>query len=316
VVLPAGGANLARVAVTLPGDLAPDVNGLNRACDPAALAAGACPPQARIGTATAASPLAPAPLTGPVLLVGGAFPPPLVIPLTGAVPLTLRAETALPAGVGEGLTNTLGGLPDLPVTRFDLELTGGPTGLLSTLDDLCRSGARTSARAVFTAHSGRVVDTTVPLAVNGCAGGGTATRARPRGTASLRFRGTTGTLRARVLAGRGAPGLKTVRLTLPAGLSATVLARRAAVRLPRVFALGRRLRGGAVRVRGRRLTVRVAGRGGRTVSVTWAGLRAVGSLPRRLSRRPRLTFVARVTEASRRATTLRLRVRPVVSRAP
>jgi hypothetical protein len=91
-------------------------------------------------------------------------------------------------------------------------------------------------------------------------------------------------------------------------------ARATAGRLPRVFALGRRLRGSAVRVRGRTLEVRVAGKGGRVVSIRWTGLRAVGSLPRRLSRRPRLTFVARVTEASRRVTTLRLRVRPAVSR--
>ncbi len=315
VTVPAGGANLARVSVTLPPDLDADINGLGHACPPDRLAAPqTCPAESSIGQAVASSPLAPAPLTGPVILGSGSFPPPLVIPLTGAVPLTLQASAALPAKKGDGLVNTIAGLPDLPVTRFDLSLTGGPGALLANAADLCRPGALVSARATFTAHSGKVVESVVRLPVQGCpAGGARPAGPRPRGRLALAFRGGTGKLTARLTAARGAASLTSARLLLPAGLSTR--ARAAAVAGPlRVFARGRRLHGSAVRVSGRTLSVRVAAGGGRVVSVHWSGLRATGSLARRLARRPRLSFTARVGDAGRRTTKLVLRVRPSVRR--
>jgi hypothetical protein len=313
VVLPPGGANLAKVSVMLPADLGADVNALGRGCPADRLGAPlTCPPESSIGRAVAASPLAPAPLTGPVILGSGAIPPPLVIPLTGAVPLTLRADATLPTNAGEGITNTIAGLPDLPVTRFDLSLTGGAGALLANGDDLCRRGAQTTARAVFTSHSGRTVNASVPLVLQGCAGASPA-GAKPKATIALRFRKRIGSLTARFSAASGAAALKTARLTLPAGLSTR--ARAAAIAGPlRVFARGRRLGGSAVSVRGRTLTIRVPGTGGRAVSVRWTGLSATGSLARRLSSRPRLTFVARLLDAAKRTTTLRMRVRPSVAR--
>ena len=81
----------------------------------------------------AGSPLAPAPLTGPVILGSGAFPPPLAVPLTGAVALTLHGTTALPTSPNQGISNSFEGLPDLPVTRFELTLTGGRGSLLKAV---------------------------------------------------------------------------------------------------------------------------------------------------------------------------------------
>jgi hypothetical protein len=57
----------------------------------------------------------------------------------------------------------------------------------------------------------------------------------------------------------------------------------------------------------------VAGNGGCAISVSWKGLTATGSLARRLSSRPRLSFVARLLDAGKRTTTLQVRVRPSVS---
>lgn len=315
VVLPAGGANLAKVSVTLPADLGADINALGRGCPVDRLSAPqTCPPESTVGRAVAASPLAPAPLAGPVILGSGALPPPLVIPLTGAVPLTLRADSTVPTKAGEGIVNTIAGLPDLPVTRFDLSLTGGAGALLQNAGDLCRRGAHTTAHAVFTSHSGRTVNATVPLALTGCAGGGVKpARAKPKAQVALRFRRATGALTARFSAASGAASLKTARLTLPAGLSTPARAAALAGQL-RVFARGHRLRGSAVSVRGRTLTVRVAGGGGRAVTVRWNGLTATGSLARHLSARPQLTFVARLLDAGKRTTTLRVRVRPAVTR--
>jgi hypothetical protein len=48
--------------------------------------------------------------------------------------------------------------------------------------------------------------------------------------------------------------------------------------------------------------------------IRWPGLRPGRSLARRLASRPRLAFLVRLTDAGRRTTTLRLRVRPIVAR--
>src|SRR5204863_6789856 len=135
---------------------------------PEALAAVNCPESSRIGGALASSPLSDTPLTGTVFLGSGAFPPPLLVPLTGVVPLVLHGASALPTGPGQGISNTFEGLPDLPVTRFELTLDGGPNALLKTLRDLCRAKANTQTSATFTAQSGRTVTVNLRLPVAGC----------------------------------------------------------------------------------------------------------------------------------------------------
>jgi hypothetical protein len=308
VTMPGGGANLASVTVSLPADLAPDINGVQRACPPDQFAAGTCPPTSYIGTALAASPLAPAPLTGPVILGSGSFPPPLAVPLTGAVALTLHGVTALPTSPGQGISNTFEGLPDLPVTRFALMLAGGPGALLRATNDLCRPNARTSVNASFTAQTGRTVTEQLRLPVVGCPGG-----ARPGGGVTVRFVHGIGSLTGRFASAPRGPALRRVRLTLPASL--TPGARASATRLPpAVYAGGRRLRPSAVRVRGRVVEAVLPGRGARSVLVRWPGLRPSRALARRLASRPPLLFVVRLTDAGRRASTLRLSVRPIVRR--
>jgi len=308
VTLPAGGANLAKVAVALPSDLAPDLNGIQRACPADQFAAGTCPPTSYIGTAVAGSPLAPAPLTGPVILGSGAFPPPLAVPLTGAVALTLHGTTALPTSPNQGISNSFEGLPDLPVTRFELTLTGGRGSLLKAVNDLCRPNARTTVSASFTGQTGRTVTQQVRLPVVGCVGG-----ARPGGGVSLRFVRGVGSLVGRFAAAPRGPALTRVRLTLPAGLAPGAGVAATSL-LPTVYAGGRRLRASAVRVRGRTVDALIPRRGVRSAVIRWPGLRPSRSLARRLASRPRLAFLVRLTDAGRRTTTLRLRVRPIVAR--
>src|SRR3954451_7922420 len=87
-----GQANPSAVKVMLPAGLLPDLSQLSRACSPDAFAAGSCPNTAQVGNVLAASPLLPAPLQGPLLLVGSSTPgglPKLGIILRGAVPITL-----------------------------------------------------------------------------------------------------------------------------------------------------------------------------------------------------------------------------------
>jgi hypothetical protein len=139
--------------------------------------------------------------------------------------------------------------------------------------------------------------------------GSTATQSggegRPSGTLNLRFRRNRGTLRARFAAGAPGAPLSRLRLTLPRGLSAKK-------KYLRVMVGRRKVSKRSIRVRGRVLTVRLGRRA--TVSLRWTRVKPSRSLARRLKRRPRLTFAARITDATSLVTPLRFVVRPTVSR--
>ena len=104
-----------------------------------------------------------------------------------------------------------------------------------------------------------------------------------------------------------------MRLTLPAGLAPGAGVAATSL-LPKVYAGGRRLRASAVRVRGRTVDALIPRGGVRSAVTRWPGLRPSRSLARRLASRPRLAFLVRLTDAGRRTTTLRLRVRPILAR--
>ena len=69
-----------------------------------------------------------------------------------AFPLTLLGDAALENGK---ITNTLGGLPDLPIGRTQLTIDGGASGLVTNLVDLCARGAGDKLSTTLTAQSGR-----------------------------------------------------------------------------------------------------------------------------------------------------------------
>jgi hypothetical protein len=228
------------------------------------------------------------------------------------VPLALLGQVTLN---GDSITNTFVGIPDLPLSRFELAIAGGGnTHLLSNTRSLCGRKTPPLARATLLSHSGRTAHVNAPLAVRGCPPGSSITRGgrgRPRATLSLRFRHRRGLLAARFVAARKGPRLKRTRLTLPKRLRTG--ARRG--KLPRglkVTADGRRLGRKRVRLHGHTLDVRLKGRGARSVRVRWSAIKPRRKLARRLKHRPRLTFVARLTDARRRTTRLRLTVRPAV----
>ena len=288
-----GDANPARVAVTLPTSVGANLALVSRECPADVFAAGGCPPQSRVGSARAASPLLPRPIEGPVIFTADATSgaPALAVQFGQPVPLTLIGSVLL----GTSLTNTFDGIPDLPLSRFELTLDGGgTTGQLLNKMDLCRASTPLTLHGELLAHSGRSASVSSQLEPAGCetivvdAGPG-----RPRGKLTLRFRRRVGTLTASF---RSTAKLRRVRLTLPRTL-----------RKP--SARGLRVKGGRGRVRGRTLTITT---GRRSVSLRWMRLRPTRGLARRLKRHPRLVFVARVTDASGRTTKLRLGVRPSV----
>ena len=103
---PAGNANTARAAVTLPAGINVNLAALQHACTLAQQAAGPCPQSSRVGSAVALSPLLPQ-LSGPVFLAAqsGQPLPGMRVDLSGVVSLSLigtvrRASRCGPSSPG------------------------------------------------------------------------------------------------------------------------------------------------------------------------------------------------------------------------
>jgi hypothetical protein len=127
----AGEAGLAEAKVLLPPDLGVDVAQLNEICALDAFNAAACPAHTVIGSAFATSPLLTQPLTGPVTLVQGAALPDIGLNLAGPLSLNLHGTLNIAGSV------TFSGLPDIPISHFELNFVGGPDGLNVANRNLC-----------------------------------------------------------------------------------------------------------------------------------------------------------------------------------
>jgi hypothetical protein len=212
VIVPAGQAATSVANVGLPPALGIDLRRLAKACAPTAFAAGSCPASARIGTATATTPLLPTGLSSPVTFAvpaPGSLPG-LALNLTGAVTLPLFGNVALPGADGV-IHNTFAGIPDVPLERFDLAFTGGTTMPLTIRKDLCR-GTRQKVQGAFTGHNGTVANVSAPLKVDGCPP-----------VVALKRRGHR--LTVRITAGRDAPAFKSATLKAPGAKRRSVKAK-------------------------------------------------------------------------------------------
>jgi hypothetical protein len=140
-----------------------------------------CPEHTLVGTARAESPLQSTPLTGTVSI---AEPltlglPNLGLDLTGALPLQLRGNFVLSPAPG----NAFEGLPDIPISRFELTFQQGR--LVTVSRDLC-TGALPMFSASFVGHNGALLSDQVPATVEGCGGGS----GKPTATVKLRKTGS------------------------------------------------------------------------------------------------------------------------------
>jgi hypothetical protein len=221
ITVPAGQASTAVAKVDLPKAIAIDLRQLAKACPADRYAAGTCPASSVIGTATAATPLLPTPLSGPVNLAVAKVGelPGLALTLRGAVTLPLFGTVALPGADGV-IHNAFAGIPDVPLERFELAFKGGSGAPLNLSRDVCH-GARQTVRAHFSGHNGAEVDVSTPLRVAGCPP-----------VASITRRGHRITVR--ITRGRDAPAAKRATLN-GAGLKARrVKTRSTTLRLARV----------------------------------------------------------------------------------
>jgi hypothetical protein len=132
-----GQANLARTALNLPHSLFLDQGHIKTVCTRVQLAAQQCPSGAVYGSAEAKSPLLDEKLKGPVYLVSSNDKlPNLVADLRGQVNIQLRGVISSKHG---GLKTVFPEVPDVPVTKFILNMQGGKKSLIENSENLCKS---------------------------------------------------------------------------------------------------------------------------------------------------------------------------------
>jgi hypothetical protein len=180
-------ANIAKTAVILPKGLLIDNAHINNPCtrvqfNSTPTPGEGCPAKSVLGTAKVWTPLLDSPEEGNVYFRsngGERQLPDLVVALRGRIPIQLvgfiDSVGRKGAEVRRVRTRFLG-IPDAPVSRFELKLAGGKRGLLENSHDLCTG----SDKATFqlTGQNGKAHDTEPKVGVScprrggGKAGGG------------------------------------------------------------------------------------------------------------------------------------------------
>jgi hypothetical protein len=155
VVTRPGDANLRRVQVTLPPSVLIDQGHIRTVCTRVQYAADECPQGSIYGFAKAWSPLLDQPVEGPVILRSNPEHevPDLVMDLRGQIDVNVVG--VIDAVNGRNRT-TFEGIPDQPVSKFELTLQGGGKGLLVVSKSLC--GHHPKATALIDGQNGLTAD--------------------------------------------------------------------------------------------------------------------------------------------------------------
>jgi hypothetical protein len=198
------------VTVTLPKQLGADIPNLNRTCPEGQ----DCGDRNIVGKATAVTPLLPIPLTGDVRLVtpaGGGLPQ-LHLGLRGLLSIDLVGKTSL--SKDGRVVNTFEGIPDVPLSRFELTINGGKTGILVNYRAL-KCGQKLTGNGEFLGHSGAKAAVTGAFEVCGIL--------KKQSTAASKTKGKRTRATAKLRKGRltvkvhGAKKITRVKLGLPKG---------------------------------------------------------------------------------------------------
>ncbi|HET7121676.1 MAG TPA: hypothetical protein VFI17_10590 [Solirubrobacterales bacterium] len=162
-----GDANIRRAAVTLPHSLFLDQAHIGTICTRVQLAAQTCPARSVYGFARAKSPLLDGELSGPVYMVSSDHElPDLLADLQGQVNIRLRGVISSTKGRMKTVFATV---PDVPVSRFELNMKGGKKGLLVNSRNLCLK--KNLASLNFKAQNGKSLrKKRLALRVPGCRG--------------------------------------------------------------------------------------------------------------------------------------------------
>jgi hypothetical protein len=135
LVARAGDANIKRAALTLPHSQFLDQSHIGTICTRVHLAAAACPARSVYGYARAQTPLLDDEVQGPVYLVASDHElPDLLADLHGQVNVRLRGVIS---SAKARLKTVFFPVPDVPVSKFTINMKGGKKGLLVNSRDLC-----------------------------------------------------------------------------------------------------------------------------------------------------------------------------------
>jgi hypothetical protein len=162
-------ANIGKVKVDLPKQLPSRLTTLQKACPASVFEANpaSCPPDSRIGSATATTPVLPVHLEGPAYFVshGGQKFPELIIALSGeGVTVYLHGETFIsPQGITSSTFRTI---PDVPIGVFELKLPQGPDSALAANGNLCNT--KLTMPTIFVGANGLNLKQTTPITTTGC----------------------------------------------------------------------------------------------------------------------------------------------------
>ena len=126
---------------------------------PAPIRRETCPAGSVYGRAEATTPLLGYPLTGNVYLRSSSHKlPDLVVGFKGPASQPIKVDLAGKTDSVKGaLRNTFEAVPDVPVSKFRLELFGGKRGLIELSSGFC---ANRAATVKLKAHSGKEYETT------------------------------------------------------------------------------------------------------------------------------------------------------------
>jgi hypothetical protein len=168
-----GEAGIRRAQVNLPHSEFLEQNHIRTVCTRVQFAAGdgngsACPKGSIYGRAKAWTPLLDHPLEGYVYLRsngGERKLPDLVAALDGQIDIALWGK--VDSGPNKGIRNTFEVVPDAPVSRFVLEMSGGKKGLLVNSENLCSRKAKRQAIVRLTGQNGKI-RAFKPLVANRC----------------------------------------------------------------------------------------------------------------------------------------------------
>jgi len=136
-----GDANIARTAVTMPRSLFLEQGHIGTICTRPQLASHTCPKASVYGSAEAKTPLLSDKLKGKVYLVSSNNKlPDLLVDLRGQVEVYLRG--VIGSGSTGGLKTVFRAVPDVPVSKFVLNMKGGKKSLLVNSQNLCAKKQR------------------------------------------------------------------------------------------------------------------------------------------------------------------------------
>jgi len=146
-----GDANIKRAALTLPHSQFLDQNHIGTICTRVQLAASDCPVRSIYGYARAESPLLDDEVAGPVYLIASDHElPDLLADLHGQVNVRLRGVIS---SVKERMKTVFYPVPDVPVSKFTINMKGGKKGLLVNSRNLCAHPNRSFLK--FKAQNGK-----------------------------------------------------------------------------------------------------------------------------------------------------------------